>query len=99
MGEHGQAELLEVVLALRPPGRFSRRLHGRQQQPDEDADDRDDHQEFDQGEGLARTGQHCAVGIAANARCVMGPRKSKGIGPVTRTGGASYPLLAAKSGG
>ena len=50
MGEHGHPELPEVVLALRPPARFPRRLHGRQQQPDKDADNRDDHQEFHQGE-------------------------------------------------
>jgi hypothetical protein len=27
---HGQRELFEIVLALRPPGRFTRHLHGRQ---------------------------------------------------------------------
>ena len=37
----GQAELLEVVDALRPPGRLARRLHGGQQQGDQDRDDRD----------------------------------------------------------
>jgi hypothetical protein len=39
--EHGKAELPQVVLAAHPPGRFPRRLHGRQQHADEHADDRD----------------------------------------------------------
>ena len=46
----GEAPLLEVVEALDPPGRLSRRLDGRQQQGDEDADDRDHDQQFDEGE-------------------------------------------------
>ena len=43
-----QADLLEVVLALGASGRFARRLHGRQQQSDQHADDGDDHQQFDE---------------------------------------------------
>ena len=42
----GQGELLEVVLALQSPGRLPRRLHGRKQQRDQDADDRDNDQKF-----------------------------------------------------
>jgi hypothetical protein len=43
----GQAHLLEMVAALRPPGGFPGGLNGRQQQGDQDPDDRDDHQQFD----------------------------------------------------
>ena len=47
------AELFEVVLALRPCGRRPDLLHGRQQQADQDRNDRHDDEEFDQGEGRA----------------------------------------------
>jgi hypothetical protein len=43
-----QTDLLEVVAALHSPGRLARRLHGRQQHRDQDADDRDDHEELNQ---------------------------------------------------
>ena len=46
-----QAQLLEVVAALGPAGGFTGSLHRRQKQGDENADDRDDHQELDQGKG------------------------------------------------
>jgi hypothetical protein len=48
MAVHGQADLLEIVAALRPPGRFAGGLHGRQQQTNQDADDRDHDQQLDQ---------------------------------------------------
>lgn len=44
-----EAELLEIVLALRPPGRLAGLLDRREEQSDEHADDRDDHEQFDQG--------------------------------------------------
>ena len=47
---HRQAELLEVVHALGPPGRLAGGLDGRQEQGDQDRDDRDDDQELDQRE-------------------------------------------------
>ena len=51
---HGrQAELLEVVDALRPPGGLARRLDGGQEQCDQDGDDRDDDQELDQRKAAA----------------------------------------------
>jgi len=53
VGETAQGQLLEVVLALRLPGRFPRRLHRRQQQRNQDADDRNDHQKLYQREGAA----------------------------------------------
>ena len=46
----GQPDLPQVILTLAPPGRFPRRLHGRQQQRRQDRDDRDDDQQFDQRE-------------------------------------------------
>ena len=39
--EAAQGELFEVVLALHPSGGLPRRLHRRQQQRDQDADDCD----------------------------------------------------------
>jgi hypothetical protein len=47
---HRQADLLQVVGALGAPGGLAGTLHGRQEQGDEHADDRDDHQQLDQGE-------------------------------------------------
>ena len=46
---HCQTNLLQVVVALRTPCRLARRLNGRQQQRHENADDRNDHQQLDQG--------------------------------------------------
>ena len=46
----GDADLLEVVAALRPPGRLAGHLHGGQQQRDQHADDGDDDEELDEGE-------------------------------------------------
>ena len=48
-----QADLFQIVLALRDPGRFPRRLNGRQQQRDQNADDGDDDQQLDKGERAA----------------------------------------------
>ena len=45
-----EPDLLQVVDALRPPGGLAGRLHGGQEQGDQDGDDRDHHQQFDQGE-------------------------------------------------
>ena len=56
---HCQADLLQVVLALRAAGRFARLLHGGKQQGDENADDGDHHQQLDQGEtALSKTTFH-----------------------------------------
>ena len=46
----GQGELLQVVGALGTAGRLAGGLDGGQQQGDQDRDDRDHHQQFDQGE-------------------------------------------------
>jgi hypothetical protein len=44
----GEAELVQVVLALRPAGGLARLLNRRQQQRDQDGDDRNHHQQLDQ---------------------------------------------------
>ncbi len=41
-----QADLLKMVRALQPPGRFPRSLHRRQQQRDQDANDGDNHEQL-----------------------------------------------------
>jgi hypothetical protein len=49
----GQTDLLKVIGAVRPVGRLAGLLHGRHRQADQDADDGNDHQEFDEGEAGA----------------------------------------------
>ena len=48
MVQETQADLFEIVPALRLPGRLAGRLHRRQQQRDQDADDRNHDQQFHQ---------------------------------------------------
>ena len=48
----GQRQLLEPVAAGRPPGRLACRLHGRQQQPHERADDGDDNEQLHEREAF-----------------------------------------------
>jgi hypothetical protein len=50
-----EAELLDVVQALPTPGRFTCRLHRRQEQRDENGDDSDHHQKLYQGEPASVT--------------------------------------------
>jgi hypothetical protein len=50
-----QTDLLKIVRALRPPGRFASRLHGGQEQRHQDADNSDHHQQFDERKGSPRT--------------------------------------------
>ena len=45
-----QADLFEVVLALRPGRGLADLLDGRQQQADQDGDDRSHHQQLNEGE-------------------------------------------------
>ena len=54
IGVQRHADLPQIVLALRPPRRFARRLHGRQQHRHQHADDRDDDQQFDEREAASR---------------------------------------------
>ena len=56
--QHGQPDLMQVVQALRPSSRLAGRLHRRQQQRDEDADDRNHHQTLHQGKSPLRTGTY-----------------------------------------
>src|SRR2546421_30440 len=49
----GQADLLQVVLALGAGGRLAHLLDGGQEQADEDGDDGDHHQQLDQREPAA----------------------------------------------
>ena len=53
-----EPDLVEMTLAVHPPGRLPRVLHGRQQQADQDPDDRDDDQELDQREARADAAVH-----------------------------------------
>ena len=55
---HRQAELLEVVGALRPAGRLASRLDRGKQQRDQHRDDGDDDQEFNQCEGTTISNGH-----------------------------------------
>jgi hypothetical protein len=42
-----QSNLLQIVAALGAAGRLARHLNGGQEQSDQDADDSEDHQQFD----------------------------------------------------
>ena len=44
----GEGKLFDIARALHAPGRLSRLLNGGQQHGYQDADDRDDDQQFDQ---------------------------------------------------
>jgi hypothetical protein len=46
----GQADLFEMVAALHAASGFAGRLDSGQEQTDHDPDDRDDNEEFDEGE-------------------------------------------------
>jgi hypothetical protein len=47
-------KLLQVVAALHASGGLANLLHGRQQKPDQDGDDGDDHKQFDESESRAK---------------------------------------------
>ncbi len=55
---HRQANLLEVVGALHAPRGFAGRLHSRQQERDEYADDGDHDQKFNERKRLAIDASH-----------------------------------------
>jgi hypothetical protein len=48
-----QTNLFQIVRALHTSSRFTRRLNGRKEKPDQDTDDRDNDQQFDQGKTMA----------------------------------------------
>ena len=71
-----QGHLLEIVAAGHPPRRLTRRLHGRQEQADEGGDDRDHHEQFDEGEtdsGTRELARHGFVTDFGSARHVVDP--------------------------
>jgi hypothetical protein len=49
--QHSQRDLPQVVRARRPSPRFSHRLNRWEQEAGQNANDTDDHQQFDQGKG------------------------------------------------
>ena len=57
----GQADLLQVVDALRAPGGLAGRLHGGQEQADQDGDDGDDDEQFDEREAVRVRGARAAM--------------------------------------
>src|SRR5262249_48505124 len=60
----GQADLLEVVLALHACGGLADLLHGGQQQADQDGEDGDDDEQLDQREGTPAAGRTVPHGKA-----------------------------------
>lgn len=63
----GDAQLFEVVGALEAPARFAGGLDGRQQERNQDANNRDDDQQFDQREAAA-AGWHASATTATQPR-------------------------------
>src|SRR5262249_39085177 len=67
----------QIVLALHPVGRLADLLDRRQQQPDQDRNDRDHHQQLDQGEAATdglRTGtRHGTLRRTRNKRMSKAP--------------------------
>ncbi len=51
---HRNADLLEIVAALHATSGLAGRLHGRQKERHQDADDGNDDQKFDEGEACVR---------------------------------------------
>ena len=51
-------QLFEIIGALQAAGSLSRGLNGGQQEGDQNADDRDDNQQFDQGETFCEFPSH-----------------------------------------
>ena len=78
---HRQTNLFEIVLALRSTGSFTGLLDGGQQQGDENGDDRNHHQQFDQGKRSTwSTDWHANLlqdNDETNERRPDGPRKQR----------------------
>ena len=53
--QRGKPHLPKIVRTTHPPSRFAGRLDGRQEQPDEQADNGDNHQQFHKGKSTIRT--------------------------------------------
>ena len=84
MPQQAQPDLLEVVEALNLPGRLSSRLHRRQQQPHQHADDGDHHQQFHQREAHPRGAPAAEQGNR---------RDSRGHGGTPTVRGSKYALM------
>ena len=85
----GEADLLQVVDALRPPGRLARRLDGGQEQGDQHGDDGDDDQQLDQREAAAANSHR------ERSSRALGPDDTEGRGRTKRTdcaGGVLVPI-------
>jgi hypothetical protein len=63
-----QSNLLEVVRALRASACFSGRLHSGKQQRNQNADNRDDYQQFHQGEATAVSGENFHASVLQRER-------------------------------
>jgi hypothetical protein len=66
----------DIVLALGAIGRLAHFLHGRQEQPNENADDGDDHQQIDQRERGTRTSHDGNSSITENEYDPVEPRRT-----------------------
>ena len=64
--KHRQRQIVQIVRALGAAGRFPRRLDRRQQQGNQDADDRDDYQQFDE--------RKCPLGVEIELSMTEGTR-------------------------
>jgi hypothetical protein len=53
---NGDAELLEIVAARHPPGRFAGRLHGRQKERNQHADNGDHHKQLNERKAAPERG-------------------------------------------
>src|SRR5262245_57611204 len=86
-----QADLLEVVLALRPRGRLAHLLDGGQEQADEDGNDGEDDQQLDQRERATS----CAQGLSAVHIRFLSGRVWRGEQPCTARARAARGTSAA----
>src|SRR5262245_61521366 len=74
----GEAELLEVVAALKPCRRLAHLLHGGQEQTDQNGDDGNHHQKLDEGKGGAQSRTHGEPPGGGNAEGPAAGRKGRG---------------------
>ena len=81
------AELFEIVQALRPPRRFTGALNGRQQKRDQHADNRDDDEQFDE-----RKGGSCRTRRSGHGAAIERLRRHTGVLPSFDSGTWSRPL-------
>ena len=90
--EHAQGELFQVVRALHFPRRFAGRLHRRQEQGNQDADDRDDDQQFHQGKTTLQP-PLCTHSCVSLEKSASGPQPSQNDVPSPDTGPTSATSL------